>query len=158
VPPVSRQPEQPPELLVIVPCGLAKIWNKHPQAGPVSAASAYTGPPFVVNRAYAERSGGDWVILSAKYGFLRPTDVISGPYNTTFKRKSTNPIAVAALQEQIPKMGLDRYTEVVGLGGKEYRQAITAAFANTSASLTFPFAGLPIGEAMRAIKHATAQE
>ena len=54
-------------------------------AGATPAADAYTGAPFTVNREYAEASGGDWVILSAKYGFLRPTDIIPGPYEVTFK-------------------------------------------------------------------------
>lgn len=149
-------PREPlPTLLVIVPCGIAKIWDKHPDAGPTAAAQAYIGPPFVVNRAYAERSGGDWVVLSAKYGFLCPGDIVPGPYNTTFKRKSTNPIGVSALREQVPKMGLDRYAEVVGLGGLEYREAIAAAFEGAPVSLAFPFAGLPIGKAMGATKRAT---
>ncbi|HEX9041723.1 MAG TPA: hypothetical protein VF838_11945 [Trebonia sp.] len=151
-------PREPrPELLVIMPCGTAKIWSKYPDAGPTPAADAYTGAPFVVNRAYAERAGGDWVILSAKYGFLRPADVIPGPYNTTFKRKSSNPIGLAALREQVPRMGLDPYAEVVGLGGKEYRAAIAAAFEGTAPALTLPFAGLPIGKAMKAIKRATTR-
>lgn len=42
------------QALIIVPCGLAKIWDKSPQAGPVPARLAYTGPPFKVNREYAE--------------------------------------------------------------------------------------------------------
>jgi hypothetical protein len=151
---VSPPPDQSSRLLVIVPCGLLKIWDKYPDAGPTAAAKAYIGPPFVVNRAYAERSGGDWVVLSAKYGFVRPTDIIPGPYNTTFKRKSSNPIGIAALREQIPAMGLDRYTDVIGLGGKEYREAIEAAFHRTLVSLTFPFAGMPIGKAMGATKRA----
>jgi hypothetical protein len=58
-------------LLVIVPCGRAKIWSKHPEAGPTAAADAYIGAPFIVNREYALHTVGDWVILSAKYGFLR---------------------------------------------------------------------------------------
>ena len=80
-------PDSPSIRLVIVPCGRAKIWDKHPDAGPTAAADAYTGAPFTVNRHYAEQAGGDWVILSAKYGFLRPTDLIPGTYETTFKRR-----------------------------------------------------------------------
>jgi hypothetical protein len=75
---MSRPPERSGGLLVIVPCGLLKIWDKFPEAGPTAAADAYIGPPFKVNRRYAERAGGDWVVLSAKYGFLRPTDVVPG--------------------------------------------------------------------------------
>ena len=53
-------------------------------------------------------------------------------------------------------MGLDGYDEVVGLGGKEYREAIAAAFAGTRRPPTFPFAGPTVGKVMRAIKAATA--
>lgn len=53
-------------------------------------------------------------------------------------------------------MGLDRYGDVIGLGGKEYRAAIKAAFEGTGPELSFPFAGLPIGKAMGATKRATA--
>jgi hypothetical protein len=152
---VSRPREQPCRLLVIVPCGKAKIWAKHPQAGPTAAADAYVGAPFTVNRRYAQQMGGDWVILSAKYGFLRPADVVPGPYETTFKRRSTNPIGPAALREQVEQMELGQYGEVIGLGGKEYRAAIEAAFEGTRVRLSFPFARLPIGKAMAATKLAT---
>jgi len=147
-------PGRRPSLLVIVPCGRAKIWAKRPDAGPMAAADAYTGAPFTVNRQYAEASGGDWVILSAKYGVLRPTDLIPGPYEVTFKRRATNPIGVEALREQVRQAGLDRYDEVVGLGGKEYRAAIEATFERTAAALRFPFSGMPIGKAMGATKRA----
>lgn len=147
--------EQPSGLLVVVPCGKAKIWAKHPQAGPTAAANAYIGAPFIVNRRYAEQIGGDWVILSAKHGFLRPADAVPGPYETTFKRRSTNPISPAALREQVKQMGLGLYGEVIGLGGKDYRAAIEAAFEGTQVQLSFPFARLPIGKAMAATKLAT---
>jgi len=149
------RPGRRPGLLVIVPCGRAKVWAKHPSAGPTAAADAYTGAPFIVNRQYAEASGGDWLVLSAKYGFLRPTDVIPGPYEVTFKRSATNPIGVEALREQVGRTGLDRYDEVVGLGGKEYRAAVEAAFEGIAAVLQFPFSGMPIGKAMGATKRAT---
>ncbi len=147
-------PPNPKHLLVIVPCGRSKIWSKQPSAGPTPAANAYTGAPFTVNREYAEASGGEWVILSAKYGFLRPTDIIPGPYEVTFKNPSTGPIDIEALRDQVRQMGLDRYSEVVGLGGKEYRAAVERAFRGTPAMLCFPFSGLPIGKAMGATKRA----
>ena len=53
--------------------------------------------------------------------------------------------------------GLDRYGEVIGLGGKEYRAAIKAAFDGMAVTLTFPLAGLPIGKAMSATKRSAVQ-
>ena len=148
--------EQSGGLLVIVPCGKAKIWAKFPQAGPVVAADAYVGAPFKVNRGYAERMGGDWLILSAKYGFLCPADIVPGPYETTFNREATGPVSPAVLREQVKQQGLGRYDEVIGLGGKKYRAAIEAAFEGTNVRPCFPFAGLPIGKAMAATKLATS--
>ncbi len=140
--------------LVIVPCGKGKIWSKEPHRGAVPARDAYTGAPFVVNRAYAERFGDAWVVLSAKYGFIPPEQMIPGPYEVSFKDPATQPIAIGQLQAQVRAQGLDQFTCVIGLGGKEYRHAVEAAFAPWPIPLVFPFAGLPIGKAMQATKQA----
>ena len=141
-------------LLVIVPCGQSKIWDKQPDYGPAPAREAYTGAPFTVNRNYGERFAEKWYVLSAKYGFIEPGVVLPGPYNVTFKRKSSGPVSEAKLKQQVEQLRLDRFPVVVGLGGKEYRQAIEAAFAGTPVKLHFPFAGLPIGKSMQAIKQS----
>lgn len=141
--------------LVIVPCGQGKVWDDDPERGPIPAREAYTGAPFKVNRAYAERCGDRWVILSAKYGFIPPDFVLPGPYNVTFKKRATEPVEVATLIDQIRELRLHEFAGIVGLGGKEYRVAIEAAFAPFGSAVEFPFAGLPIGLAMRAVKVAT---
>lgn len=140
--------------LVIVPCGLSKIWDRKPQAGPTIASLAYTGPPFRLNKQYAERFGDTWVILSAKYGFIPPSFVLPGPYDVTFKRKSTGPVSVDTLKEQILLMKLDGFEVVIGLGGKEYRSMIEQAFNSTNSILRFPFAGLNILQIMHKTKSA----
>jgi len=142
--------------LVIVPCGQAKVWDREPARGPVAAKDAYTGAPFKVNRQYAERFGRPWVILSAKYGFILPEFPIPGPYNVTFKRAATHPVEIGELRRQVRVLGLDRCAQVIGLGGIEYRRAIEQAFAGTTVSLYFPFAGRPIGLMMQATKRAVA--
>ena len=93
--------------LVIVPCGRAKVWAKDPHAGPTPARDAYVGTPFKVNRQYAQLFSDAWMILSAKYGFLAPTDLIPGPYNVSFKAKCTAPIRVDRLVDQIRERQLD---------------------------------------------------
>ena len=75
------------EILVIVPCGQRKIWDKHPQKGATPARYVYIGAPFKVNAKYAEAFSKYWVILSAKYGLITPEFKIPGPYNITFKKK-----------------------------------------------------------------------
>jgi hypothetical protein len=86
-----RMPGEPEmgEMLVIIPCGQSKVWDDQPERGPVKARDAYTGPPFKVNRDYAEAFASRWVILSAKYGFISPDFLIPGPYNVTFKKHAT---------------------------------------------------------------------
>lgn len=66
-------------MLVIIPCGSAKIWHRHPHAGPTPARDVYQGATLKVNRKYAESFAERWVILSAKYGFISPDSVIPGP-------------------------------------------------------------------------------
>ncbi len=144
--------------LVVVPCGLAKIWDKNPAAGPTPAGDTYTGAPFKVNREYAERFGDRWVILSAKYGFIDPDFIIPGPYNVTFKRKSPELVTVNKLRSQVRQLELNRFGRIIGLGGSEYRAMIQAAFDGVPAILEFPFAGLPIGRAMAAVKTAVRQQ
>jgi hypothetical protein len=140
--------------LVIVPCGKSKIWDRDPDAGPTAARAAYTGSPFKVNREYAERFGDAWVILSAKYGFLAPDDAIPGPYEVTFKRRSTGPVRVDALREQVRAQRLDRFARVLALGGKDYRAPIEAAFHGTGVRVEFPFGGMPLGVSLGAVKNA----
>lgn len=145
-------------LLVVIPCGQSKIWDKFPLIGPVYAQQAYTGVPFKINKEYAQRFATRWVILSAKYGFIDPNFIIPEQYNITFKKPSTRPVAIPILKEQIISLGLNRFDTVIGLGGKEYRAALESAFEGTNIPLHFPFSGLPIGKAMSATKGAISSE
>lgn len=142
-------------LLVVIPCGQGKIWDIEPNRGAVAAADAYTGAPFKVNRAYAEHFAEQWLILSAKYGLVDPRFRIPGPYNVTFKDPNTKPVSVEVVRRQVREQSLDRFTTIIGLGGKEYRTVMAEAFADCPAKPAFPFAGLPIGKAMQAIKLQT---
>ncbi|MEX2426055.1 MAG: DUF6884 domain-containing protein [Thermomicrobiaceae bacterium] len=142
------------DILVIVPCGSAKIWDRDPYAGPTAAYHAYRGTPFKLNRAYAERFADRWVILSAKYGFIRPNFIIPEPYEVTFKKKSTNPIDLETLRQQLDELKLNTFRVAVGLGDKEYRWATELAFEDTGVITVFPFAGLQLGTSMHVIKHA----
>ena len=86
---------------MIVPCGRAKVWDRHPDAGPTAAVHAYTGAPFTVNRQYAEQSGGDWMILSAKYGFLLLQMLFQARTRRPSSGRATDPISFGALREQV---------------------------------------------------------
>ena len=143
-------------MLVIIPCGRAKIWKTCPWAGPTPAKNAYVGAPFKVNRDFAEASGARWLILSGKYGFLDP-DTLIEDYDKAFTLPSSDPIGVTELRRQVREMGLASYGSVVALGGSEYSSRVSDAFAGTGVQVTAPAAGLPIGLAMRRVKELTAR-
>jgi len=139
-------------LLVVVPCGGSKIWQRQPDAGPTPAASAYVGPLFKVNKEFAERFADRWVILSAKYGFIEPEFIIPEDYDVTFKKPGTSPISMARLKEQVREKGLHRFTRVIALGGKDYVSRVRAAFAETGAEVMAPTEGLPLGKMMQRVR------
>ena len=144
--------------LVIIPCGKAKIWDRYPSLGPVFARSAYVGGPFRVNKEYALTFGDAYLILSAKYGLMLPSFQIPETYQVSFKLPETNPISLKSLRMQADVFR-EEYGQIIGLGGKEYRERIEAAFAPKE--VYFPFAGIPnlgIGKAMKAIKDAVRKQ
>jgi hypothetical protein len=141
-------------VLIVVPCGMRKIWDSRPDAGPTKAEDAYIGLPFKTNKAYAERFGDRWVILSAKYGFIDPEFVIPENYDVTFKRPQTNPVTVEKLRMQIREKGLDRFDKVVVLGGRDYTETAKRAFQNFKVRITAPTLGLRLGEAMEKVRKA----
>lgn len=115
--------------LCIVPCGSKKIWSKNLKAGPTIARNVYIGPFAKKCQAYAEKFyPSSWCILSAKYGFMFPDDVIPGPYNVSFNDKRTNPISLKDLARQAEQKKIDKYKSVVVLGGKNYLNIVKLVF------------------------------
>jgi len=144
--------------LIIVGCGKKKIWDRYPDAGPTQAKDAYVGPYFGLNRRYAEYLGYDWLVFSAKYGFVRPDFVIAGNYNVTFKNPATHPISTDELRRQLFQLQLGRYDIVTILGGQDYIGRVEEAFAGMDARFETPFAGPGIGKQMAMIKAILGEE
>jgi len=143
--------------LAIVQCGGSKIWTKHSIPDKVMAKDAYISPYFKFNRLYAEKIGDAWLILSAKYGYLKPEDLIEN-YNVTFKKEKTNPISIEELKKQVISKGLEKYNEIIVLGGKEYLEAVELSFDGLKIRITAPFKGLPIGKRMALLKTLIGKE
>lgn len=107
--------------LCIVPCGSKKIWDKYPNAGATAAKEVYIGGFAKKCKQYAEIFYPlSWCILSAKYGFVLPDEVIPASYNVSFNDKSTSPISLSELSNQALQKGLNEFDEVMVLGGKNY--------------------------------------
>ncbi|MCL0051946.1 hypothetical protein M1M92_00400 [Peptococcaceae bacterium] len=119
------------KVLCVIPCGNKKIWDKKPDAGPQKAREVYIGPFASKCKEYAEKFyPSSWVIISAKYGFLFPDDILSGSYNVTFNDKSTNSITIEGLKSQAEEKGLYDYDKIIVLGGKNYVRIVKNVFQN----------------------------
>lgn len=152
--PRSATPEPVAGLLVIVSCVKNKIWDIDPAAPARSPAGrAYVGSYFTKNREYARMFGESWCVLSAKYGLVLPDEEIEN-YNFTFKHRSPELVTVASLIEQVVAMHLDRFRAIQVLGGKEYVDRVSAAFAGLRPTIEAPLSGFRIGESLQAVQGA----
>jgi hypothetical protein len=117
--------------LCIVPCGNRKIWDRNLNVGPTKAEHVYIGPFAKKCREYAMRFyPSSWCILSAKYGFLFPNDIVPGPYNVSFNDPKTNPITTKELSTQVMEKDIDNYDRIVILGGKNYVEMVNEVFSS----------------------------
>lgn len=140
--------------LSIIPCGRKKIWDRHEDMGAVQAKEAYIGTLHHLCRNYAESFTDAWVVLSAKYGFLFPEDIVPGQYNVTFNQKSDEIITNDKLKEQVREKKLNQFDMLVVLTGKKYKPVINGAF-DSNQQRTYPllqYSG--IGYMQQALKQA----
>lgn len=116
-------------VLCIVPCGKKKIWDIEPDTKSSKAKNAYVGTFANKCKEYAEKFYPySWCILSAKYGFLFPDEVIPGNYNVCFNDKNSEIIAINELNSQIKSKNMDKYDRIIILGGKYYTETIEKIF------------------------------
>ncbi|AEA46874.1 DUF7664 domain-containing protein [Archaeoglobus veneficus] len=143
--------------LCVVPCGSRKIWDVNPNAGPTKARDVYIGAFAKACREYAEKFyPNSYVILSAKYGFLFPDDIVPEPYNVTFNDPSTNPISVEELRKQAEEKGLMKYDEIVVIAGSNYANIVRKVFKGKR--VTTPLSGLGgIGHMISTLKRAISE-
>ncbi len=114
--------------LCIAQCGHRKIWQDNPSAGQTLAKLAYTGVFAKKTQEYAKTFfPKDWCILSAKYGFLKPDDIIED-YNVTFKNRKDHPISINDLIKSAKEKNLMDYDEIVVVAGKEYVDRVEEVF------------------------------
>lgn len=133
--------------LVIIGCGKSKIWDNDSDGvlGPQKTKDVYTSNCSKLKKQLAEREGCDWMILSAKYGFIPPDFIIPTAYDVTFKKKSSNPISVEELTRQVEDQTLSRYDEIAVIAGVEYIDRIREAFRDRAVTIHAPLAGNPFG-------------
>jgi hypothetical protein len=113
------------------------------------ARDLYTSPLFRGMRRYAERNTNAWYILSAKYGLLRPDEVVSY-YEQTLKdlRKADRLAWAERVQQALLKL-LPPGAEVVILAGNRYRENLVPYLEGHGFAVTVPMAGLGFGPRVR---------
>lgn len=134
---------EPPEIdpapapVFLVACVAAKLDR------PAPARALYTSPWFQKARAYVERQGAPWFILSAKHGLIVPETVIA-PYDETLgamkagARRLWGARVIEAMAAQI-----DAAAPLIVLAGRNYRDPLWPSIERRASA---PMAGLGIGQ------------
>lgn len=119
------------------------VKSKRPAAAP--AGDLYTSALFRSLRAYAERNGDAWYVLSAEHGLLDPLKVIP-PYEKTLNRmgKVDRTAWAARVQRQLMEV-LPPHAEIVMLAGERYREGLIPFLRERGFAITIPLEGLSFG-------------
>ncbi|HDR3893372.1 MULTISPECIES: DUF6884 domain-containing protein [Bacillus] len=142
--------------LCIIPCGKKKIWDKHSNYGPMEAKDVYISPFGKACQAYATMFFENWVILSAKHGFLRPNDIVLENYDLAFDSKSDEVISIEQLQKQMVDKSLLQFDEIVLLAGKKHKKVVTKLYPEEM--ITYPLEGCKgIGYMLQRLKEAVKE-
>ncbi|HHT7238123.1 MULTISPECIES: DUF6884 domain-containing protein [Bacillus cereus group] len=139
--------------LCIIPCGKKKIWDKYPDFGEAEAKDVYISPFGKACQAYAAEFFENWVILSAKHGFLRPNDIVQENYDLAFDSKRNEIISIEQLQKQMIEKDLLQFDEIVLLAGKKHKKVVTKLYPEEI--ITYPLEGCRgIGYMLQRLKGA----
>lgn len=145
------------ERLCIIPCGKAKIWDKNPNSGPTIAMHAYKSTLHYYCQSYAKRFFNDWVILSAKHGFLFPNDIVPENYDVAFQSNHPQIIDTRELKCQVTEKQLDSYSEIVVLAGAKHQKIVEQIFPQPI-KLVYPLKNFKgIGYILQGLKQALEQ-
>jgi hypothetical protein len=106
--------------LIITGCTKKKLNNSPSLKAP--AKEMYQGRLFKKVRAYAEAMNFDYLIISAKYGLLQPSDVIEGYEKMLKTNKDVENIRPSIEKSLLPL--LKNYNQIVVIAGENYRKTL----------------------------------
>lgn len=128
---------------------------KKKRSGPCMAKDLYVSPLFRFMRTYAEHKADRWFILSAKYGLVRPTDVLES-YEQTLNESSVKQRrkwAAHVLQQMRDEDLLRPGVTFLWLAGQAYQKYLSSLLAGLSQ--LDPLAGKRFGERLAWLKKRT---
>lgn len=134
--------------ILLIGCGKTKAKS------PAPASELYTGSLTTARIAWAERSGHDWYILSARHGLVAP-DMIVHPYDDTIASKT--PVnrmawAVGVVGQLLDRMADDctgRSTTIEIHAGADYCDPLAAILMAVGFFVKQPVCRLGIGRQMQ---------
>ncbi len=152
--PIKKSNDKFPNRIVIISCGKSK--NNGPDC---LAKEAYNGRSFLLKRKYAELSGYPWLILSAKYGLLKPNKEIDPNYDMTVVTKVDIQQLTLKISKQIPNfLEYSIADEVIFLGPTTYVRALEQVFEGKIAvRINHVTKGLGQGKTQKKIKELINQ-
>jgi hypothetical protein len=131
--------------IYLVSCASKKRSDRLP------ARDIYVSGLFRETRKYVESTGCPWFILSAKYGLLRPDDIIT-PYNQTLNKmpvRERRLWAARVLTDLKPILSTVDQVEI--FAGKRYREFIEEILRQ-KIEVVVPLEGLRIGQQIQWLK------
>lgn len=143
--------------MIIIPSGRPKIWDKEPEIGAIPAENAYIGTFHNLCKSYAKSMNEPYLILSPKFGFLKPADLVAHSYDVRFTHKGTDSstISLEALRKQWLILNLPYSNCITVLGGQKFKPLLNAIAFDTNHTFIFPLHGLGgIGHMQGALKEA----
>ena len=117
-----------------------------------SAKDLYVSPWFRKARAFVEKTGDPWRILSAEYGLLHPDEEVR-PYErtlTTMGITERRAWAQGVLAHIV--VCLDDVDTIAFLAGQRYREFLEPALRNRGLAVSVPMTGLSQGRQMQWLK------
>lgn len=135
-----------PATLMLVSCCGPKLSRAAP------AKDLYQSQLFKLARAYAERSGHPWVILSALHGVVLPDQVIE-PYDQRMPTQQTarRSWGAGTSQALLAAAG-GRRMRYVSLCGSDYTEFLGGPLESAGSTIEYPLKGLAIGQRLRWFK------
>lgn len=132
------------ELPIILGCVGTKV-DLPPGRYSAPAADLYCSPLWEKRRAYAERSGRPWAILSARYGLLEPERRVL-TYEETISSARKRPTWPIWKRRVAGVLRSDGWGQVEVHAGAPYIAALLEAMP--SLEIVAPMAGLMIGDTL----------
>jgi len=132
----------------LVACVAAKLDHA------AEARDLYVSPWFRKARAYVERTGSPWLILSAKHGLIAPGAAIE-PYDLTLAAMGAPARRLwgARVLDELARV-VDPAAPLIVLAGRSYRDPLWPSIAPRA---TAPMEGLGIGEQLAWLSHTRVE-